>query len=164
MSRLLVIACSAKKRKDAEPLAALDRYDGPAFRVLRNYLAAATTPPKVIVLSAKYGLIDGSQTIRDYDLRLTAKAADAVRPRIVQALERVLGRSAHSEIGFCLGKMYRRAIAGYEAVIPEGTDVTTIQGGLGLRLRNLREWLLAAEPSFVSDQTKGGSTCSSSQG
>ena len=36
MTRLLIVACSRAKRPDAGSLPAIDRYDGPAFRLLRR--------------------------------------------------------------------------------------------------------------------------------
>ena len=38
MNKVLIIACSQRKRPDAGLLPALDRYDGPAFQVLRRFL------------------------------------------------------------------------------------------------------------------------------
>jgi len=38
MGRLLFIACSQRKNPAEGVLPALDRYDGPAFGVLRKYL------------------------------------------------------------------------------------------------------------------------------
>jgi hypothetical protein len=150
--RLLVISCSARKRKDAELLAAIDRYDGPAFRVLRHYLAQAADPLRVLILSAKYGLIEASREIPDYDLRLTAKAAQAMRDDVLRVLKEVLSQTPCAEVGFCLGKDYRKAIAGYQDVIPSNTTVTFISGTQGLRLRNLRAWLVTNSP----DEPKGG--------
>lgn len=139
--RLLVIACSARKRTDAGLLPAIDRYDGPAFRVLRRFLAAAADPPDVLVLSARYGLIPSDREIPDYDHRLTPEAADALRPDVLRSLGEAVGRRDYAEVAFCLGRVYRRAVAGHGDVIPTGTAVTFLTGGLGTRLRNLWAWL-----------------------
>ncbi|NCC36790.1 MAG: hypothetical protein EOM24_32980, partial [Chloroflexia bacterium] len=37
--RLLIIACTATQRPDVRLLPALDRYDGPSFRVVRRWLS-----------------------------------------------------------------------------------------------------------------------------
>jgi hypothetical protein len=139
--RLLVLACSARKRKDAGHLPALDRYDGPAFRVLRAYLAHAGDPPDVLVLSARYGLISAGHEIPDYDHRLSAEAADALRPDVLRALGDALAGGAYAEVAFCLGRDYHRAVAGHEEVVPARTTVSLIAGDQGTRLRNLRAWL-----------------------
>jgi hypothetical protein len=36
--RMLILACSRRKRPDEGLLPAIERYDGPAFRVLRRFL------------------------------------------------------------------------------------------------------------------------------
>jgi len=81
-NRLLVMACSAAKKKDAGLLPALARYDGPAFHVLRKYLAHATDAPTVFILSARFGLLDADHPIPDYDRRISAEAAEAIRPDV----------------------------------------------------------------------------------
>ena len=45
-TRLLVLACSERKRAGPGLLPAAERYDGPAFRVLRAYLRTAADPPR----------------------------------------------------------------------------------------------------------------------
>ncbi len=110
--RLLVLACSARKQKDAGLWPAIDRYDGPAFRVLRKALADTVDPPDVLILSARYGLIPCDREIPGYDRRLTSGDADALRPGVLRALGDALAGGAYAEVGLCLGRDYRRAIAG----------------------------------------------------
>ena len=146
--RLLVLACSARKRTDAGLLPAIDRYDGPAFRVLRRFLAGADDPPPdVLVLSARYVLIAAACEIPDYDQLLTPEAADALRSDVLRVLGEVVTRTAYAEVAFCLGRGYRLAVAGHGDVLPAGTAVTHIAGGQGTRLRNLRAWLRNGGPA-----------------
>jgi hypothetical protein len=139
--RLLVLACSARKRMEAGLLPAVDRYDGPAFRVLRKALANTDDPPDVLILSARYGLIPADREIPDYDQKLSPDDAEALRPGILRVLGEVLAGRAYAEAAFCLGRDYRRAVAGHEEVVPAGVAVVRITGGQGTRLRNLRSWL-----------------------
>lgn len=83
-NRLLVMACLAAKKKAAGLLPAIVRYDGPAFHVLRKYLAHATDAPTVLILSAKYGMLGADHPIPDYDCRITAEAAEAIRPDVMR--------------------------------------------------------------------------------
>jgi hypothetical protein len=84
--RLLILACSQRKRPDAELLPALERYDGPAFRVLRRFLRSrAPDPPDVLILSAEHGLIPRDLPIAAYDRKMTpARARGKVRRCYVQ--------------------------------------------------------------------------------
>ncbi len=56
MTRLLIVTCSQRKNPTLGLLPAIDRYDGPAFLVLRKYLREGVgDAPRVLILSAKYG-------------------------------------------------------------------------------------------------------------
>lgn len=76
--RLLIIACTATKRRDVRLLPAIDRYCGPSFRVLRRWLSdhpEAAARLDVCILSAEFGLVPANQPIPDYDRRMTAARA-----------------------------------------------------------------------------------------
>jgi hypothetical protein len=147
MGRLLILSCSQRKAASRGRVPALDRYDGPAFRILRKFLReAAADDPIVLILSAKYGLIDSAKRIPDYDCRMSMSRAKELRPAVLEGLSRVL-RSRHwGAIGLCLGKVYRAALEGMEPLLPEDAHVEILGGGQGQRLANLRRWLRCERP------------------
>src|SRR5919199_6232989 len=74
--RLLILACSRCKRPDRGLLLAVERYDGPAFRVLRRFLREGQSEaPDVRVLSAEHGLISHDLPIANYDKIMTSSRA-----------------------------------------------------------------------------------------
>jgi hypothetical protein len=134
MNRLLVIACSGRKKPASEEMPAIERYDGPAFRVLRKFLRDRKGPePRILILSGKYGLLDAVTPIRDYDFRITPASADKLRPAVLKRLRKVLRAGPICSVGVCLGRDYRHAVEGLEAELPEGATVDVIGGGLGQR-------------------------------
>jgi hypothetical protein len=142
MHRLLVIACSERKAPAAGLLPAIDRYDGPAFRVLRKFLREhESLAPTILVLSAKYGLIPADREIPFYDCRISRDTAYALRPLVVE----VAGASLHAKewrsVGICAGKDYQIALDGIFGLIPPGVRVTLLRGGQGARLSALHKWL-----------------------
>jgi Family of unknown function (DUF6884) len=142
MSRLLIVACSQRKNPAKGKLPAIDRYDGPVFRVLRKYLReGAEDAPSVFILSAKYGLIAAEREINGYDCRLSASSAERLRPQVLKAARRVLSSCRWQGIGLCAGKDYRVALAGFEELVPAHARVDFIEGGQGPRLSALRRWL-----------------------
>jgi hypothetical protein len=46
--QLLVLSCSQRKLPNPEPLPALERYDGPAFRVLRKFLRESPSKAQIL--------------------------------------------------------------------------------------------------------------------
>ena len=103
MRRLLVVACSACKNKIDGFLPAIERYDGPVFRVLRKYLREESTGvADVLILSAKFGLISANKLIPDYDLEMSEAVAATIRPLVLVKLRKALALT-YQEIGFCLG-------------------------------------------------------------
>ena len=72
MHRLLLISCSHRKTSKAGLVPAIERYDGPPFQRPTEIPREVYDPHlTVLILSAKYGLIDSGRPIRYYDCRLT---------------------------------------------------------------------------------------------
>ena len=58
--RLLILSCSQRKRPNRVLLPALERYDGPVFRMLRKFLRscpARESHLEIYILSAQFGLL-----------------------------------------------------------------------------------------------------------
>ena len=138
MKSLLILGCSATKRATPEPLAAVERYDGPLFRVLRGWMAR--TPDwrvrlNVAVLSAKFGLISGDSTVGDYDQRMTAAKALGLRWGLEGDL-RFYWPGPYASVYVSLGATYRIALPD-----PLPWPAQFAQGGIGVRQRELKAWL-----------------------
>jgi hypothetical protein len=138
--RLFVLGCSQAKRSTAGSIPAIARYDGPLFRVLRSFLRDHLWPQRlaVAVLSAEHGLIGALSGIANYDHRLTAERARQIRPEVTRGLSRLLAE--HSTAALFMGRDYLEAI---DLEFLEGCarKVTFIDGGIGRKLRRLREHL-----------------------
>ena len=140
--RLLVLACSGRKRSEPHSLPAIQRYDGPAFRVLRKYLR--TTPQSSIhtfVLSAEYGLIAGSMSIPPYDRRMTRKRAEELRPYVAASFARLIEQTRYVDVFLCMGRDYLEAIDGSEPLVTAGTRIVRTTGSIGRHLSDLHTWL-----------------------
>jgi hypothetical protein len=150
VDRLLILSCSQRKIPRRGRLRAIDRYDGPAFRVLRRYLRTCTDDSlTVLIFSAKYGLIDSRREIRWYDERLSPARAASLRSQVREAAATVLSSRHWRAVGICAGKEYRSALEGTTELIPPGAELHVLAGGLGRRLAALRDWLwqgVAEEP------------------
>jgi hypothetical protein len=141
MGCLLILSCSQRKSPRKGRLPAIDRYDGPAFRVLRKFLKSSQEAPVVLILSAKHGLIESAKGISDYDCRISATLAKRLRPTVIDKLGQVLQSATWRCVGLCVGKGYRAALDGMELLLPESTHVEVLGGGLGRRLTALKAWL-----------------------
>jgi hypothetical protein len=150
MERLLILACSQRKSPVRAPLPAINRYDGPAFRVLRKFLVEAPDcAPRVLVLSAKFGLIESATPIPNYDSRMSSAIAEGLRPAVLKDLQRVLMARRWTAVAVCVGKGYRRALIGFEQFLSEGTSIEILGGGLGPRLTSLYHWLRFSAPATI---------------
>ena len=138
MNALLILGCSATKRPNPEPMAAIERYDGPLYRVLRGWMRRTTDWRErlvVAVLSAKFGLISGDCTVGDYNQRMTAAKAVGLRWGLEGDL-RVHWPGPYSRAYISLGATYRLALPN-----PLPWPATFAQGGIGERQRELKAWL-----------------------
>ncbi len=160
---LLLLACSQRKRPDADLLPAWERYDGGTYRVMRNLRRRGVWPftVDVYILSARFGLIPAEQPIPDYDQRMTRTRARELRPQVLQALEKLLATGQYDTLYLDLGQDYLPAVEGWEHLARKyGVAYQQARGRIGQRLRALRQWLLerwrgeAIVPFFVADRPK----------
>ena len=117
--RLLILGCADRKRDSGGPLPALDRYDGPAYRVLRTFLREYQWPEDVsiAVLSAEYGLFGILKGIRQYDKRMDFATATARAPECLTILRK--WATSHRSVHVALGKDYMPAVQPGLAACPE---------------------------------------------
>jgi hypothetical protein len=155
LKRLLIMACSQRKRSDPGLLPAVERYDGPAFQVLRKFRREHPIERSLdtYILSAKFGLIPASKPIPRYDSRMTPKWAQELRPQVLQDFKYILQNKSYDELFINLGKSYSQALIGYESLIPTNIKLTVSIGSLGRRQAELRNWLHSRLPEEVSHQT-----------
>jgi len=144
LRRLLILSCSQRKRTSSDLLPALDRYDGPAFRVLRKYLRERPADARsldVLILSAEHGLIPSHRPIAYYDRRISAERAAELCPQVRAELERALSNASYADLFIGGGKLYSAALKGDELPEPAGASAIRPAGPPGCQLTQLRDWL-----------------------
>src|SRR5713101_1178697 len=88
---LAILGCSQRKRLTSRPLQAIERYDGPIFRVLRKHARETLENTlHVRILSARFGLIPGTQSIPAYDRSLAHNDCSQLRTKVEKQLKRTL--------------------------------------------------------------------------
>ena len=150
MNRVLLLACSSQKREDAGLLPAVERYDGPPFRLLRKYARAEPKrKPQTYVVSAKYGLVSGDTPIPNYNKKMTRQRAEELRGSVTQKLQKVLSENVNveneGEVFLLLGKTYFQAVGDLHT-LPQGYQFLTAQGMPGGKLSALYDWLYGKPP------------------
>lgn len=135
--------------------------------MVRRFLADADPGLRdvdVYVLSALYGLIAAGQRIADYDQRMTPARAAELRPQVLARLQEIFSQG-YAEVFLSLSRSYLQAVNGFEALVPDNTQVTVSRAAAGRRLTELKRWLyhlpeeaLAAERSKRQTRVTGRAT------
>ena len=153
--QLLVLGCSQAKRESSGLLPALDRYDGPHYRILRKFLRENQWPTNlsVAVLSAKHGLFGSLKGIEYYDERMNPASARAHAKDCVATLTK--WAKSHDTAYLSLGKDYIPAVQPALDALPIPSEVFT--GPIGVKSHKLKRFL-AGSPSTarVRAQVEGG--------
>lgn len=150
LPRLLILRCASTKRPGATPMPAIERYDGPAFRVLRKYLRTEPDdPPLVRVVSAEHGLITLEQPIAEYDRRMDAERAQELHPTVLADLSALVQVQPVHEVLVVVGQTYLLALTGIERVL-DGVPVRIAGETQGRKLGVLRAWLYGEDASARS--------------
>jgi cytoplasmic iron level regulating protein YaaA (DUF328/UPF0246 family) len=139
---LLIMACSQRKRLDPGLMPAIERYDGGSFRVLRKAKREGYCEKRleVLVLSAKYGLIDAFTLIANYEQRMTCERADQLKTQVKQVVQNYVERNTYGEVYIDLGQNYSLALQELEQLL-KGLAVTYAEGRIGERLAQLKKWI-----------------------
>jgi hypothetical protein len=137
-----LLGCSQRKRLDEGLLPAIDRYDGPTFRLLRRYLKQdLTLSVDAKILSAEYGIISTAHSLPYYDRRITKEQSQKLNHQAVEELGAILCAKPYTNLLICLGKDYFETIYGYETILPKGLEIQIAIGGIGRKLSILHDWL-----------------------
>jgi hypothetical protein len=153
-----VVACSATKQKVAGPVPAWHLYDGVAFRVLNRALRGGTWPLDldVVILSAKYGLIDPTTVIESYDEVMTEPHAAQLQHGVHRRLNRLICGRGYQELLIFAGRTYLRAIRLAPVWYPAGLEIRVAPGPIGRKLGCLRSWLHEPVPvPFLTQPADG---------
>lgn len=134
--KLLIIPCS-KVKKNLMNISAVELYDGPFFRMIRKY---RSNNFDILVISAKYGIIEGNKKISYYDQKMTVERAKELSKEIHATLSQYLHENCYSDIYINLGKTY------FDALKPsfylfDKKKVHLASGGIGTRLHFLKNWV-----------------------
>ncbi len=146
--RCLIVGCSRTKVSSSQPLAAIELYDGPAFRVVRRYLGQAPKAVKnvdIFVLSAEFGLISAETKISSYDRLMNAARAAELRPSVLEAVRAQICPQNYTEVFLSMGKTYVQAMEGVDALLGDGIRVIISDSASGQKLTELQRWLWGVE-------------------
>jgi len=144
MRRLLILSCSKRKRRDAGLLPAVERYDGPPFRVLRKFLRESPGGARdldILVLSAEFGLIPADRAIPLYDRRMSAGQASRLSGQASAGLREQYAAAHHRSALVMAGRDYLSCLDRPRGTLRQLPDVCVSTGTPGQRLSQLRDWL-----------------------
>lgn len=149
---LLIVACSQRKASAARPLPAIDRYDGVNYRVLHNLKRQGLWPENldVVIISAKFGLLDANALIENYDLRMTRDRALALQSDVSAGLDAHLQQTDYAEVFVNVGATYRLALERSNELRRLGGRARYASGGIGMKMGEMRQWIL----HLVDNQTR----------
>jgi hypothetical protein len=143
---LAILGCSQRKRLTSEPLQAIERYDGPIFRVFRKHSREVPEiPTQSCILSGRFGLIPGTLPIPYYDHPLARTDCTSLRVQVEKQLKRTLDETQPERLFVSVGSHYWPLLEESltKEVAPARLAVAT--GGIGGRASQLAQWLRLGE-------------------
>lgn len=145
---LLLLTCSARKRLDSGELPAIERYDGPMFRVLRRFRNQHPNLEfETFILSARFGWMGEQTPTPLYDQQPSDDPNWRLESQL--ALAHLIESKNWGPIFFDIGARYRLAVGSIAQNIPSSTEVRWAQGAPGMRTAQLGFWLENLAPHFA---------------
>jgi len=149
---LLIISCSKTKNKqlrnDEEvKLPAIKGYDGKIFLTLRKaFREGLGHNVDVLIISAKYGLLEATDEISYYEERMTKQKAKELRDEVLFKLKLIVSNGGnYRRIFVMLGKIYFEAIRGASTMTDIPIEVIQMEK-IGKAQQKLRNLLLRLTP------------------
>jgi len=138
---LLLFACSQRKRTDDGLLPAIERYDGVNFRVLQKAKREKYLPENldVLIISAKYGLIEARTPIENYDLKMTKQRAAELQVQVSKDLDKYLSKMSYDKIFINLGKTYLTVIASSGKISRLNGKIIYATGRIGQKMAQMKK-------------------------
>ena len=139
--RLLILSCSERKVETREDLPAIERYDGPLWRVLRSFLLrTSSTDLDIYVLSAEFGLIPADRLVPLYERKMTKERAKELHESTICQFKEIM-KSRYTQLCLSLSQLYFNALLGWEQIVPLTIDITITDGTLTTKQSQLKSWL-----------------------
>lgn len=146
----MLLSCCERKKASPNLLPALERYDGPAFFILRKFLNECPIQAEeldVYVLSAKFGLIAVTQPIPNYDLLLDTNRCVELQPRVHKQIQRWSQHSSYRELFVSVTQKYEAVLGDLSQLDPTKLKIHFARGKSGGKLSDLRDWLYEKPPA-----------------
>lgn len=140
---LLILSCSQKKIINPNPLPAIERYDGPSYKVLRKIMSSSNynNSLDIAIISAKYGLLQPHENIEDYDLKMNKQIAESINNGVAQKLRKRILNKKYENIFINIGSDYTLAVNGFNKNLPRNIKILYANGKIGERLSQMKKWL-----------------------
>lgn len=141
--RCIIVNCSQKKRTEEGLLPAMVRYDGPLFRVIRNFLSNSFESENldVYILSAKYGVLTHNKGIEFYDQLLSNERIEELKPQIAEVLDKKHRLNQYNEVFLAVGNKYKGLLESCQSLSLNNANLTVAKGGIGEKSKFLKNWL-----------------------
>jgi len=142
---LMIISCSNKKNIQPGLLPAIQRYKGAWYGVINKLKREGNHPDNldILIISAKYGLINSEMQIENYDQKMDYTRARELNEPILNKLKNIISTTSYESILVHLGSTYMAAISGLEKIVPNTTKIQLLKGRIGERKRDMKEWILS---------------------
>ncbi len=141
---LLIISCGKRKALELQnrKMRASEAYKGPMFQVIQKAKREGRWSPNLFfgIVSAKYGFLRSTDSIEDYDLKMTLDIARKHNPQVIQEIIKWNNKEEFDYIYVLMGKTYLKAIEGLKSQIDTIIKVENM-GGLGVGQQKLLRFL-----------------------
>ena len=138
MKSLIIMSCS-KTKKNIDIASAIEMYDGQAYRTLKKNLSGNV---RILIISAKYGLLRSTDIISWYDQEMTATKAMDLRKQVQEEVMRTTKKKNTERVFLYLGYPYNLVVSNeLMRYLKLNFEVQIADGYIGMRLHQLKEWL-----------------------
>jgi len=150
LKKLIIVSGSTRLLKEpADPIPAIQRFDGVFIRLVRKY-HKQLRDFDILILSPIYGLVKAEEKIGFIepiqgswrDLNLNENEISKLRESSLSTLQKLLKRKQYDEIYVNVGRSLLKTIEGFDKTVPQAVKITYAEGpGIGPKMAHMKNWI-----------------------
>jgi len=145
LNAIIIAESQRRKQEPIEPIAAIDRYIGVYFRIVKKYLREKKlTNTDILIISHKFGILQSHDRVEYHKStdNLNFESVENARKNNLKLLKTIFEKKKYDEIYVNVGVKFAKLIDGFED-LTNAKVIYASGSGLGPKAKHMKNYILS---------------------